>query len=87
MFDAETKYKVTKIKVTNPGTDRHVQSGFEMTGTINTLKIGERLSVSRNIREWLETSPVEKFEVLDNGNILVETRNSVYSLEKLSDEN
>lgn len=78
-------YKVTKIKVNDETAYRMVQPGFEVTGEVE-VEVGAPMFVTgETFFETLRTSLVEKIEPANNGNYLVATRNSVYSLEKINE--
>lgn len=74
------KYKVTKIKVDKEGSDRYVKAGNVAVGEVY-LVVGQSMVVGNE----LTTSAVERIEPANGENLLVKTRNSTYSLEKLSE--
>ena len=75
-------YKVTKIKVDKENSDRFVKAGDTITGNVTQLEIGKFMVVEgKKLSDFLQTSPVEKIEEANNGNFLVKTANSTYSLE------
>lgn len=79
------KYKVTKIKVDRENTDIFVKSGYTTIGEVTQLVIGMPMVVKGvGFDDFLVTSPVEKIEPANNENLLVGTRNSTYSLEKVT---
>lgn len=85
MFDPKATYKVTKIKVDREGSDRYVQAGDVFTGEIVRLEIGQSMVLAMDNFGELVTSKVEKIEPANGENLLVGTRNSTYSLEKINE--
>lgn len=83
-FDENSDYKLTKIGVKDETKSRMVHQGDSIKG-FATLQDNNCLMVTRGF-EYIRTTPVIKVEDQGNGNFLVETVNSFYSLEKINNE-
>jgi hypothetical protein len=76
-------YKVTKVKVKNQDS-RMVTINDSFVGQAEIA--GQRLMVGNvNYGDGLVTSAIEILTLDKSGNWLVETRNSVYTMERLND--
>lgn len=84
-FDENSNYKLTKIRIKDFTSNRYVLAGDSFTGVVSITN-NNSLMVSRGV-QYLRTSPVVNVQDQENGNYLVETKNSIYSLEKLNNEN
>ena len=83
-IDANSEYKIMKIGIKDDAAFRFVDLNDQFTGTVTKVDIGDnkfKLKVSNKL-DYLRTSEVVK--ITETGdNFLIETLNSVYSLEKV----
>lgn len=81
-IDPKANYKAVKCTVKDDTAFRYVDKNFEIVGQAETINIGNTLHL-RVGGDWgLRTSPVLK-ATQDGDNFIIETLNSVYTLEKL----
>lgn len=87
-LDENSTYKLTKIGIKDFTKNRFVDLGDSKKGHATKVDLGEgkyKIMVSRFF-DYLITSQVEKVTDQENGNFLIETLNSFYTLEKLANE-
>lgn len=72
-------YKVSKIKVKDYEKSRQVDEGFVIEGYVLRTEPNMYIAGQRGF-DVVETSPVENITDLGDGNFLVNTRNSVYTV-------
>lgn len=84
-FDENSNYKLTKIGIKDFTSNRYVLAGDSFTGVVSITN-NNSLMVSRGV-QYLRTSPVVNVQDQENGNFVIETKNSIYSLEKMVNEN
>lgn len=86
MINPKATYKVTKIKVNKENSDRYVKAGDTFTGNVDVSNPQLGMVVDAgNMWAELQTSPIEKIFDCENGNFLVQTLNSTYSVELVND--
>lgn len=84
-FNENDRYKLTKIGVKDFDKKRIVQPGDTFIGNLS-FSNDNCILITRGF-EYLRTTSVVNIQDQENGNYLIETSNSFYSLEKVTNEN
>lgn len=83
----EGTYKVTKTKVKNEDLFRMIDSGHTVIGEYAPIiTVGEGFhAMGRGFRDYVRTSLVKDFKLLTKGKVEIETENSIYLLEEITE--
>lgn len=83
----EGTYRVTKTKVKDDSLFRMIDSGHTVIGEYApVVNVGESFHAQgRGFRDYVRTSFVKDFILLDDGKVEIETENSIYLLEEIAE--